>query len=100
MCKVAGTGITAGTPFTFAITVGSGTPSNVTIPAGDCSTIQDVLDGTSVHIAETLDSTFRVFSASCNPGCTGLDLSAGTADITAARGVEKDVSFTNEATGP
>ena len=55
---------------------------------------------TSVHIAETLDSTFRVFSASCNPGCTGLDLSAGTADITAARGVEKSVSFTNEATGP
>jgi hypothetical protein len=100
VCKVAGTGIAAGTPFTFAITVGSGTPSNVTIPAGDCSIVGPVPDGTSVHVAEVLDSSFRIFSIACNPGCTNIDLGNSSADLTAARAVEKDVSFRNESTGP
>jgi hypothetical protein len=62
--------------------------------------VQDVPNGTSVHVAETLDSSFRVFSIACNPGCTNIDLTGGAVDITAARSVEKDVSFTNETTGP
>src|SRR3989442_12444230 len=31
ICKVAGPGITAGTPFTFTVTVGTGAPQTVTI---------------------------------------------------------------------
>src|SRR3989442_2603312 len=31
-----------------------------------------------------------------NPGCTAIDLSGGTVDLTAARNTEKTVSFTNE----
>jgi hypothetical protein len=100
VCKVAGTGVAAGTDFTFTITVGSGTPSNVTIPAGDCSIVGPVPDGTSVHVAEVLDSSFRIFSIACNPGCIDIDLNGSAASLIAARSTEKDVSFTNERAGP
>jgi hypothetical protein len=39
-----------------------------------------------------------LFSAACNPGCTSIDLGAGTVDIAAGRSVEKRVTFTNETT--
>lgn len=55
-------------PFTFDITVGAQAPSTITVAAGDCSVVGTVLDGTSVHVAEVLDSSFRIFSVACNPG--------------------------------
>jgi hypothetical protein len=98
VCKVAGAGIAAGTPFTFTVTVGTQAPQTLTINAGDCATVTGIPDGTSVHVAETPASSFRVFSIACNPGCTSIDLGGSAVDLTAARNTEKTVTFTNEAT--
>jgi hypothetical protein len=45
LCKVAGTGITAGTLFTFDVTVGTDAPQPVTVAAGECATVKDIPDG-------------------------------------------------------
>jgi preprotein translocase subunit YajC len=99
ICKNAGTGINTGDPFTFTVTIGTQTPFDVVVTAGGlCATVKDIPDGTTVHIAEQLAPSFRVPLVACDPGCTSIDLNAGTVDIAASRGVEKSVAFTNETT--
>src|SRR5207244_2458065 len=95
-CKNAGTGINQGDSFTFDVTVGTQAPINVVVEAGQCSTVNGIVDGTNDHVAEELSSSFRIVSVACNPGCKSIDLAGGSVDITTARGVEKSVTFTNE----
>src|SRR5207245_414369 len=99
ICKNAGTGINTGDPFTFDVTVGTQAPISLVVPAGQCSTVSGILNGTNVHVAEELSSSFRISIVACDPGCTSIDLAGGSVDITASRGVEKSVAFTNETTG-
>jgi hypothetical protein len=98
LCKAAGTGITAGTNFTFTVTVGTEPPRTVTVAAGDCAFVNGIPDGTSVAVAETLESSFRVFSVTCNPGCSAIDLNGGTATIPIKRNTDAVLTFTNEST--
>jgi hypothetical protein len=98
LCKVAGTGIAAGTNFTFTVTVGTQAPQTVTVAAGDCVFVNGILDGTSVVVAETLSSSFRVFSIACNPGCSNIDLNGATATIPIKRNSDAVLTFTNEST--
>jgi len=97
ICKVAGTGITNGQVFTFDVTVGSGTPFTVNVAAGQCTTVDDVPNGTNVHIAEELSSSFQLELVACNPGCTNIDLATASADVSAAAATEKTVTFTNRS---
>ena len=97
LCKVAGNGVTAGTLFTFDVIVGTDAPKSVTIAAGECTTVKDIPDGSSVKVAETLASSFRVFSITCSPGCSDINLNGGTATTTIKANVESAISFTNES---
>jgi hypothetical protein len=100
LCKNAGTGIATGTPFTFTVTVGSDVPFDVDVTAGGtCETIDNVVDGTNVHIAEQPSSAYKIFSIACNPGCVNIDLAGGSVDITATAATQKTVTVTNQATG-
>src|SRR5439155_1594033 len=96
ICKNAGTGINQGDSFRLDVTGGTQEPINVVVEAGQCSTVNGIVDGTNVHVAEELLSSFRVVSIACNPGCTSINLAGASVDITTARGVEKSVTFTNE----
>jgi hypothetical protein len=80
------------------VTAGSAAPQTVTVAAGDCAFINGIADGTSVVVAETLASSFRVFSIACNPGCSNIDLNGGTATIPIKRNTDAVLTFTNEST--
>jgi hypothetical protein len=100
ICKNAGTGIATGTPFTFTVTIGNDAPFDVVVTAGGlCEKLDNIVDGTNVHIAEQPGTGSSVFSIACNPGCVNIDLGAGSVDIKAAAGAAKSVTFTNQATG-
>jgi hypothetical protein len=99
ICKDAGTGIPAGQQFTFTVTVGNQAPFDVQVGAGGlCETIDNIVDGTNVHVAEQASTAYRIQSIACNPGCTSIDLGGGSVDIAVSRGVTKSVTFTNEST--
>ena len=98
LCKVAGNGISAGTNFSFSVTVGSAAAQTVTVAAGDCAFVNGIADGTSVVVTETLASSFRVFSIACNPGCSNIDLTGATATIPIKRNTDSTLTFTNEST--
>ena len=97
LCKAAGNGVTAGTLFTFDVTVGTDAPKSVTVAAGQCTTAKDIPDGSNVKVAETLSSSFRVFSIACSPGCSDINLSGGTATTTIKANVDSAITFTNES---
>src|SRR5205823_2453427 len=76
---------------------GSDTPFDVQVRAGGlCDTVGNIADGTNVHVAELPSTRSEDSRVGCDPGCKTIDLNDGRVDITAARGVEKSVTFTNE----
>src|SRR5207247_2541892 len=61
VCKNAGTGINTGDQFTFTVTIGNQAPFDIQVIAGGpCTTVKNIPDGANVHVAEQLDSSFRV----------------------------------------
>ena len=92
ICKVAGTGVTAGTPFTF--TVGSNTLS---VPAGFCSVVGSFPVGTQLTATETIPAGGQVTAIGVLPADRLLgtpNLARGSIAFTIGAGVT-DVSFTN-----
>jgi hypothetical protein len=92
ICKVAGSGVTAGTPFSF--TVGSNT---VSVPAGSCSPAGSFPLGTQVTVAETLPAGYQVTAISVSPSNEVVgapNLSTGSVSLTIGAGVT-EVNFTN-----
>jgi hypothetical protein len=54
VCKVAGTGVSPGTPFTFAVRDTAGGPAaTVSVPAGQCKAAGEFADGATVEVTET-----------------------------------------------
>jgi len=99
ICKVAGSGITVGTNFSFA--VAGGTP--VTVPAGaapggTCSAAQVVTAGTTL-ITETLPANTTLTSVSTLPAglLAASNLAAGTATVTVNAGGQTIVTFLDAA---
>src|SRR5439155_26307988 len=60
ICKNAGTGINVGDQFTFTVTVGNDAPFDVNVSAGGlCQTVNNIVDGTNVHVAEQPSTSDR-----------------------------------------
>jgi hypothetical protein len=98
LCKVAGTGVTAGTPFSFTVTIGTTAPRTVTIPAGQCVIFENIAAGTQVVITEAAAAGFTLQAIACDPAsaCT-VDLANRRVVVTAqpGPGVSVEVRFTN-----
>ncbi len=104
ICKVAGLGITVGTPFTF--TAGGNT---ITVPAGaapggNCVEVKDpkLMPGSNVTVTETIPSGDTVSSIVVNPtsGLVGTpDLGAGTVTVRLDNGAT-EVTYTNTFVPP
>jgi hypothetical protein len=94
VCKVAGSGITAGTNFTFNV---SGTP--VVVPAGGCSSAMAEPAG-QVGITETVPGGTALTSVSTSPpgALVSSNLAAGTATVTITAGALTTATFTNAST--
>jgi len=97
ICKVAGAGVVALTPFTFSVT--GGTP--VTVPAGpapggSCSVAQVVAAGPTL-ITETLPAGTALTSVISLPAgsLVSSNLAAGTATVTVVAGGQTIVTFLN-----
>ena len=91
VCKVAGSGVPAGTNFTFNI---AGTA--VTIAAGTCATPRVLTAGAAV-VTETLPSGASLASVVSTPAgsLVSTNLAGGTATVSVAVGVQTTVNFTN-----
>ncbi|MEO8050287.1 MAG: ice-binding family protein [Acidobacteriota bacterium] len=97
ICKIAGSGVTPGTNFTFSaggtpVTVAAGLPSG-----GTCAAALTVPAG-HVLISETLPNATVMTDVSTLPSAGLLvasDLAAGTATVTVNAGVQTIVTFTD-----
>jgi Ice-binding-like len=102
VCKVAGSGVSIGTNFSFSI---AGTP--ITVPAGPaplgtCSTALTV-PAVPTNITETLPSGTALASVSTLPGAGLLissDLAAGTATVAVDPGGQTVATFVNTIPPP
>jgi copper chaperone CopZ len=100
ICKIAGSGVTVGTNFTFSV---AGMP--ITVPAGPpgvgtCSAALTLAAG-QVLIAETLPSGTRMTAVSALPSAgllSASNLAAGTATVTVIAGAQTIVTFTDAVT--
>ena len=100
ICKIAGSGVTLGTNFTFSV---AGTPVTVAAGpplAGTCSPALTLAAG-QVPIAETLPSGTVMTAVSTLPSSdllTASNLAAGTATVTVIAGAQTIVTFTDAVT--
>jgi len=101
ICKVAGSGITIGTPFTFhvgnqVVTVPAG-PA----PGGTCEIGPSFLVGLPVTVTEQIPAGDAVSSITVAPAsqlANGPSLAGGSVTVTVGPGVT-EVTYTNERTG-
>jgi hypothetical protein len=106
VCKVAGTGITAGTNFTFTLTA-NGQPKTVTVaagaaPAGTCVSGGDYGVGTMVELRETAQTGVNTSSIVVSPAGAQQgtsDLPGRLATIVVGSGMTT-VTFTNTNAAP
>ena len=100
ICKIAGSGVTLGTNFTFnvagtPVTVAAGAPT-----AGTCGTPLTLPAG-QVPITETLPNGTAMTAVSTLPNAgllTASNLAAGTATVTVIGGAQTIVTFTDSVT--
>src|SRR5215207_3350207 len=98
LCKTGGTGIAAGTPFTFTVTIGTNASQTVTVEAGKCVIFENIPAGTGVQIVEASAAGVNLASIVCSPApaCT-VDLPNRKVTVTVppGPGVSVEVTFTN-----
>jgi hypothetical protein len=97
VCKIAGDGVSVGTPFSFAVTP-NGTQLAVPAgpgPGGYCVVGPSLPLGTSATITETVPAGDTVTSISVVPTGGTTNLASGTATIPVGNGVT-EVTYTNE----
>jgi hypothetical protein len=97
ICKIGGTGVTAGTSFSFSV---AGQTINVNAgaaPTGTCSTPITLPLGT-LAVAETEKLGTSVSAITGTPVApTGINLAGRTANVAIAAGQETRITFTNTA---
>jgi hypothetical protein len=92
VCKVAGTGIAAGTSFTFTVN-----GQTLVVPAGQCVSAGQFPIGSNVTVQETIPSGDRVSSITVGDSATlvSANLATGTA-VVGIGPFHNTVTFTNE----
>jgi hypothetical protein len=96
VCNVAGTGVDAGTDFTF--TVGE---ASVVVPAGSCAAAGVFPAGTHAAVTETVPAGMEVESIVCAAAATCSDADLAAATVTVAIGAgSSSVTYTNRRPVP
>jgi hypothetical protein len=101
ICKVAGTGVTAGTNFTFAIPGQTATVAAGAAPNGTCTTTPLTVGAGNVTVTEAATTGVGVTSVTATNGGANVlvssDLAARTATVTITAGQTTTVTYTNGA---
>ena len=96
ICKVGGTGVTAGTNFTFGVAGQTQTVAAGAGPNGTCGSALTVGAGT-VTVTETAVAGTVAQSIAGTPAVTNLNLAGRSASILITAGQESRITFTNVA---
>jgi hypothetical protein len=96
ICKVGGTGVTAGTNFTFNAGGQTQTVAAGAAPNGTCGNALTVGAG-ALNVTEGPSAGTVVQSISGTPAPTNVNLAAGSATILITKGQESRITFTNAA---
>lgn len=93
VCKVAGTGVTAGTNFTFAVN-----GQNLVVPAGQCRAAGQFPIGSNVTVVETIPSGVQVSAITVGDSATLVSSNLGTGTAVVGIGpFHNTVTFTDQA---
>ena len=98
LCKTGAGGVSAGTPFSFTVTIGTSAAQTVTIPAGQCVIFENIPAGTEVQVVEAAATGAILQSIVCSPaGACTVDLANRRVVVTVppGPGVSVEVTFTN-----
>ena len=100
VCKIGGSGLLLGTPFTFNIAGTQIVVPSGTAPAGTCGPALIEPAGT-ILITETLAGGVALTGVTTAPvaALTGSNLAAGTANVTVTAGAQTTVTFTDVLPG-
>jgi hypothetical protein len=96
ICKVGGTGVTAGTNFDFSVAGQKQTVAAGAGPNGTCGSALTLGAGT-VTVTETAVTGTVVQSIAGTPSPTNVNLAGGSASILITKGQESRITFTNAA---
>src|SRR5262249_3019882 len=96
ICKVGGTGVTAGTNFSFTVGGQTQTVAAGAAPTGTCGSALTVGAGT-VTVTEAAVTGTVVQSIAGTPAPTNVNLAGGSASILITKGQESRITFTNVA---
>lgn len=96
ICKVAGTGVTTGTTFTFTAAGQTQTVAAGAGPNGTCGSALTLGAGTAT-VSEAAVTGTVVQSIAGTPAPTNVNLAGGSASILITKGQESRVTFTNAA---
>ena len=94
ICKVAGTGVNAGTNFTFGYAGLTTTVAAGAGPAGTCSSPQQVAPGTVTVTENSVTGTVPTAIAG-TPNPTNVNLATRSATIQITQGQQSTITFTN-----
>jgi hypothetical protein len=98
ICKVGGTGVTAGTNFSFTAAGQNQTVAAGAAPNGTCGSALTLGAGTAA-VSEAAVTGVAVSSITGTPAPTNVNLAGGSASILITKGQESRITFTNAATG-
>jgi len=96
ICKVAGSGVTAGTNFTFTAAGQTQTVAAGAGPTGTCGSAITLGAGTAA-VSEAAVTGVVVQSIAGTPAPTNVNLAGGSASILITKGQESRITFTNAA---
>jgi len=96
ICKVGGTGVTAGTNFTFTVNGKTSTVAAGAAPNGTCGSSIELAPG-AVNVAETATTGLVVQSITGTPAPTNVNLPLGSATTQITANQETRITFTNAA---
>jgi hypothetical protein len=96
ICKVAGTGVTAGTKFTFNAAGLADTVAAGAAPNGTCGSAITLGAGAAA-VSETAMSGTTVQAITGTPAPTSVNLAGGSASILITKGQQSTITFTNAA---
>jgi len=96
ICKVAGTGVTAGSSFSFTVGGQMASVAAGAAPDGTCGSALTLAPG-AVTVAEVASTGLVVQSIAGTPAPTNVDLPGGSATTQITAGQETRITFTNAA---